>query len=448
MEKDQSNGNGKSGIVTMFRQSIAPYSKKLVALHPHLYGSLYRRASEIQALDKILIQLNTVREEAKHHRYDHLLPILEAIKDALHGQPELSWWTHFTTSVGYAFGTTNNQTKNTEEIKYLTAISSILTEIIREYHSSNTKLLLDVRLTALEVDARLVELDKIPEGVQEVNETFDYLTSEFQLLIQELENIVQLPKDSWIHNSKSLLHSIEKTNNLMNIVVNIEQTDLATFQTFEQSGYIQKLEKGIGDILKEYILIDDPAEMAFWQTPQLNTFFTLFNYFPNLIFSLRTKELCTFLQQTERLFISDTTLDKKRPNIFQSAPLKDFVNICAETCQQRFETLRAISKGLKIDRSISNDLRSHLKQHFMMENDLHHICALVLTKPMDPVKCDSVQIQKEIVQRMVALSNASQPKDLDVLLKSFSDHEKENRYFLIQEIILEQFIRWRKIGIY
>lgn len=450
MERNQGNGKSGSEIVTMFRQSIAPYSKKLVALHPHLYGSLYRRASEIQALDKILHQLIIVGAEAKEHHYEHLPPILEAIKDALHGQPELSWWSLFTTSFGYAFGTASNQTKNHEEISYLTSISTLLTEIIRNYQSSNTKLLLDVRLTTLEVDARLVELDKIPEGVQEVNETYDYLISEFQLLTQELAKTLQLPKESWNQSSKTVLHYVVKANQLMAIAKNIEQTDLATFQKFEQSGYVQTLQNSIGNILKEFTLPEHASEMAIWQMPQLTSFFELFNYFPDLILLLPTKELSILLQQTERLFIADTLFDKKRPYIFFSPALKEYVNAYANTCKEHHALLFGICKGTITDKTISADLVSRLKSYFTDENNLHHICNLVLSKQREPllVQCNPTQIQKDIITRMVTLSNASQPKDLDVLLKSFTNEEKEHHYFLIQEIILEQFIRWRKSGIY
>ena len=81
---------------------------------------------------------------------------------------------------------------------------------------------------------------------------------------------------------------------------------------------------------------------------------------------------------------------------------------------------------------------------------MHHICTLVLSKQSEPVRvqCDPVQIQKEIISRMVALSSASQPGDLDQFLKGLSNEEKENQYYLVQEIILEQFIRWHKAGIY
>ncbi|MBA3602377.1 MAG: hypothetical protein H0W50_01750 [Parachlamydiaceae bacterium] len=450
MERYPSNEKSGPEIVSMFRQSIAPYSKKLVALHPHLYGSLYRRASEIQALDKILVQLRIVAEEAKRHQYNQLPPILEAIKDALDGHSELSWWTLFTTSIGYAFGTSNNQTTNAEEAQYLTTISALLTQIIRDYQSTNTKLLLEVRLTTLGVDARLVELDKIPEGVQEVNETFAYLTSEFELLSKELEKILLLAKVSWNQDSKTFLHYISKTNKLMSIAENIEQTDLATYLQFERSGDIQLLETSIGNILKEYTLPENSTEMNAWQLPQLNTVFELFNHFPDLILLVPAKELSILLQQTEKLFIADPNFDKKRPNIFFSATLKHYVNFTNDICKEQFELLLGISKGNKIDRSISKDMLFHLKNYFMKENDLHHICTLVLTRQKEPmgVQCDPAQIQKETISRMVALSNASQPKDLDQFLKSFSNEQKENQYFLIQEIIMEQFIRWRKAGIY
>lgn len=437
-------------IVKMFRQSIAPYSKKLVALHPHLYGSLYRRASEIQALNKILIHLQAASEDAKQQKYTQLPPILAAIKDALQGHPPLSWWNLFTATVGYAFGRSNDEAKNSEETQYLKAISEILTEMIRRYQSPNTKLLLEIRLTALDVDARLVELDKIPTGVQEVNETLEYLTSEFQLLIQELKQVISLPKESWSQNKETFLHYTVKANRLMNIAENVKATDLGTFIQFAKQGDAEKLKSSLGNFLNQFTLEDNSSTLDFWQMEQLNSLFELFAHFPNLLIELPPKELYTLLRQADRLFIADPKLDKVRPAIFFSEILQNYVIHFTEQGTKRFKDLCAQTKEAKSNAGVPKDLVTPYKNYFVAENDLHHICSLIHFKEKKPLasKCDPAQIQKDILNRLISLTNLSQPNDLDVLLKSFSEEEKEGRYFLIQEIILEQFIRWRKLGIY
>jgi hypothetical protein len=444
---DEANG---PEIVKMFRQSIAPYSKKLVALHPHLYGSLYRRASEIQALNKILIHLQAASEDAKLQKYTHLPPILDAIKDALQGHPPLSWWNLFTTTMGYAFGGSNDEEKNSQETQYLQAISEILTEMIRHFQSPNTKLLLEIRLTALDVDARLVELDKIPTGIQEVNETLEYLTSEFQLLIKELKQVVSLPKESWSQNNQTFLLYTEKANRLMGIAKNVKETDLGTFIKFSKQEDTEKLKNSIRNFLRQFTLEDTSETLDFWQMQQLNCLFELFTYFPDLLLELPPKELYSFLRQADRLFIADPNLDKKRPAIFFSETLQNYANHYAEEGKRRFKDLCTRTKDAKSNAGAPKNLVTPYKEYFISENDLHQICSLIHFKDKKTFtsKCDPAQIQKDILNRLITLTNLSQPNDLDVLLKSFSEEEKEERYFLIQEIILEQFIRWRKLGIY
>lgn len=450
MSKNTQDEAKSPEMAQMFRQSIAPYSKKLVALHPHLYGSLYRRASEIQALNKILIHLQAAAEDAKQHKYTQLPPILAAIKDAIQGHPPLSWWNLFTATVGYAFGSSDDEAKNSEETQCLKAISEILTEIIRHYQSPNTKLLLEIRLTALDVDARLVELDKIPTNVQEFNETLGYLTSEFQLLTQELNQVISMPKESWSQNNKTFLHYTTKANRLMEIAENVRATDSGTFMQFVKQGDPEKLKNGLNNFLHQFTLEDNSDATDFWQMEQLNTLFDLFTHFPDLLVALPPKELYTLMRQADRLFTADPKLDKVRPGIFFSENLKNYVIYFAEQNAKRFKDLCVQTKNAKSNAGIRKDLVPPYKDYFVAENDLHHICSLIHFKEKKPLasKCDPAQIQKDILNRLISLTNLSQPNDLDNLLKSFSEEEKEGRYFLIQEIILEQFIRWRKLGIY
>lgn len=447
MSMDNHRDKDGEEIIKMFRQSIAPYSKKLVALHPHLYGSLYRRASEIQALDKILSNLRIADEEAKAHRYGMLPSILFAIKDALHGQAPLSWWNLFTATVGYALRGANDAAKNAEEIQYLTQISDILTRIIRNYQSPNTKFLLEIRLTALEVDTRLLELEKIPEGIQEINQTLEYLVSEFQLVTEELKKVVQLPPESWSHNSNTLLHYVAAVNRLMEILRNVEITDLATYNTFAQQDHVQGLKSSIEGFLQGFSL---EGNDEVWAQEQLKSLFELFAYFPDLILLLPPKELYSFLGQMEGYFLADPNFNKTRPEIFYSPELKNYVNYYDQQCREYFEHLSAVAKGKVKDAAVSRDPVKYYKNYFVTENDLHHLCTLIHFKQKDfsQVRCNPELVQKEILNRLVILANLSQPKDLDAILKSFTDDEKENRYFLIQEVILEQFIRWRKQGIY
>ncbi|MGZ3633008.1 MAG: hypothetical protein ACXWM7_01605 [Parachlamydiaceae bacterium] len=449
MPKNPSNEKSSPEIASMFRQSIAPYSKKLVALHPHLYGSLYRRASEIQALDKILQHLKAAEEQSKVHHYAALPSILDSIKDALHGHPPLSWWNLFTTSLGYAFGKSSDSAKNAEEAKYLSSISQILTEIIRNYQSPNTKLLLDIRLTALEVDARLLEIENIPEGNQEVNETLEYLVSEFKLLTGELNKIIKHPKDHRQQDTTLLLTYIKKVNRLLVIAENIQQTEPSTYSTFIQQGHQETLTKSAKTFVKEFILRGN-TPISSWTEEQINSLFELFIHCHEIIFEVSTTDLYNLLNQSDIYFLANPKLNKVRHPIFFSNLLKKYMIHQSKTCQERFEFLRAIAKGIKTDPNISKDPTTYHKNYLIAENDLHHICNFIQLQPKDTLQPlqDPTAIQKEILNRLIMLSNVSRPKDLDFILKTFSEEEKEGRYFLIQEIILEQFIRWRKLGIY
>lgn len=440
-------------IVKMFRESVGPYSKALVALHPHLYESgLYHRASEVKALDKILGQLSQVSVEAKSQNYKNLPPLLDAIKEALNGNPQLSWWNLVTLSVGQALATANDEETNTEEKEYLAKISEILTEIIRHYNSPNTKLLLEIRLTALEVDSRLVELDKLPQNMKEPDEALDYISSEFRLLNKELERVKNTPSNVWNKDTKTLLDYVSKTNQLIRVLQNIKQTNPDTYQKFLKQNHLQTLYERISLLIQESILIPDPSNLDIWQNQQLEAFFELFLRFPDVILLINTIDLCTLLKLSEQHFVEDTNLEKVRPAIFSSNELKSYITVRNIEFSKLQDHLRAVVRGLKEDRSITQNPVNFYKRRLMEENDLHHICAMVRFKPKDYQPPSDLkepqQIQRESLTRMNSMVSASQPKDLDAALKSFTDEEKENRYYLTQEVILEQFIRWRKQGIY
>lgn len=440
----------KPQVTAVFRESIDPYKKKLLALNPHLYNSLYNRASEIYALDEILIKLTTAAEEARHNRYSSLPPVLASLREALSGQPPLSWWKLFKTSLGRAFTGAGENKTNAEEKRYLSSISEKLTEIIRQYQSPKTKLLLEIRLTALEVDARLLELEKIPEGNENINQALDYLVSQFQLLIQELKKIASMPKEDWSSTSKTILEYTAKVNKLMSIVYNLQSNDPSTYAEFITKGYESQLKEGIKQLLSELSLQESIEETEKQGYEALTNFFQFFNYFPELLQILPPKELYNFLGPYEKLFIADPSLEKVRPPIFFSTMLKKYSLQYASECKARFAKLQTAIKEHRIDSAISGDPIVFYKNYFITENDLHHICSLIHSTKKDSllVPCDPQLIQKEILNRLVLFASISQPKNLDAILKSFTEEEKESRYFLSQEIILEQFIRWRKQGIY
>jgi len=439
-------------IVKMFRKSVGPYNKGEIAIHPQLYSGLYHRATEIKALDKIVGQLTNALQDSKSQNYSHLPIILDAIKSTLNGNPQLSWWTLFTVSVGHALTTSNDEEKNKEEKDYLIQISNILTEIIRHYKASNTKLLLEIRLTALEVDSRLVELEKIPHDVVELDETLDYLASEFTLLTNELDRFISSPKENDIHATENLFHFITKTNQLVRIQKNIAHTNPETYKKFTRFPFLKNLYERISVILKNSKPILNEKTLGLWKMPQLVSIFELFDHFIDITQVLDPTHLYTLLKQAEKFFVANTDLDKKRPQIFSSIELKNYISRKNEEFDKINNHLRAVMKGMKEDRSIRQNLVAYLKNRLMEENDLHHICAMVrftgeVYQGQTNLKAPPI-IQKETLARMNIIINISQPKDLDAILKSFTDEEKETRYFLTQEVILEQFIRWRKQGIY
>lgn len=440
-------------IVKMFQDSVGLTGKKSLAMHPHLYSDLYNRASEIKALDKILYLLTHAAAEAKEQKYHSLPPILAAIKDTLSGKPQLSWWNLFTLSVGHALATSSDEEeKNVEEHRYLTQIAEILTEIIRNFRSANGKLLLEIRLAALDIDSRLVELAKIPKDSEDADETLDYLTSEFRLLNKELERIKNSPQEEWSSNSTSIFHCLKKANQLLGILASVAETNPKTYQRFIQLPHLKNLQQGVIFLLSESNLAADPEAFKFWQLPQLTELFELFTRIPNSIIAVTPTHLCTLLKQAEQLFVEDPSLNKKRPKIFASIELKHYVTHFNEEFAKFSTHMRAVIKGIKEDRTIKDNAMAYFKKSLMSENDLHHIAHKIRFKGSDydqgsPFKHPAL-IQQEILNRMILLANISQPKELDAILKSFSDEEKENRYFLTQEVILEQFIRWRKQGIY
>lgn len=452
-EKSHSVKNPSQGIVRMFQNSVTQSNKESVALHPHLYSGLYHRASEIKALDKILYDLKLAAEEAKEQKYKNLPPILAAIKDTLNGKPQLSWWNLFTLSIGQALSTSKNEEENNiEENKYLAQISEILTGIIRNFRSPNSKLLLEIRLAALEIDSRVVEIDKIPQDVNDADETLDYISSEFYLLIKELERIKNNPPDQWNRNNLVIYECIKKATQLMRVLTKISETNPKTYQKLISLSLMQKLQSGIDFILSEFRIADDEASIDFWQAEQLDDFFKLFSYLPNNILALRPAELYMLLKQSELLFIENPNLDKKRPKIFSSQELFSYIIYYNEEFIKSNSHMRAVIKGVKEDRAIKQNPIAHFKQRFMEENDLHHIVSKIRLKTKDYEQQSSFKqpsaIQQEVLNRMILLANISQPKELDAVLKNFTELEKENRYFLSQEVILEQFIRWRKQGIY
>ncbi len=440
-------------IVKTFQNSISPSSKESVALHPQLYSGLYHRASEIKALRQILNDLKLAAEEAKQQKYTSLIPIIAAIKETLNGKPSLSWWNLFTLSVGQALASSSNdEEKNIEENGYLVQISDILTKIIRSYRSTNSKFLLEIRLAALEIDSRVVELDKIPQDIEHPDDTFDYISSEINLLIKELDRIKNISTEEWNRNNDVIFQCITKSNQLMRIISNIAESNPKTYIKLISSPLLKKLQNGIIYILSEFRIDDNEDNLKFWQAAQLEEFFKIFDLFQNSILSIKPTELYILLNQSEKLFINDTNLDKKRPRIFASNNLISYISHYNDEFNKVNTHMRAVIKGIKEDRAIKQNPVAHYKQRLMEENDLHHITSKVRFKPKEleqnPSQKSPTAVQQEILNRMILLANISHPKELDTVLKSFTEDEKENRYFLSQEVILEQFIRWRKQGIY
>lgn len=445
-----SENNTKPEIAKMLQESILQTSA--LSLHPHFYSSLYQRASEVKALDKILTQLQEAAQSAKSQNYRNLPPILRALKETLEGRPQMSWWNVFTFSLGYALTKAEETAEsNDQEIHYLTQISQLLTELIRNYQAANTKLLLEIRLTALEVDSRLVEIKKIPQDTAQTNETLDYLSSEFQLINQELQHTTQAPKESWADDSENLLRYVSKANKLLQILQNIKETQPETFEEFCKLAHLKNLYDNFCNLLQESTLITSSEQEKIWLAPQLDSIFSLFDFFPDMILILTPNKLYPLLRRSEQLFIADTNLGKMKPSIFASHELKTYLTSYNQNFSENLKDLKSTIKG-KGSSPSSQQLVSRFKQTFVEENDLHHLSTMVLFKGKEyPASGDQkspAAIQQEILSRMITLANLSQPRELDAVLKSFSDDERENRYFITQEVILEQFIRWRKLGIY
>lgn len=446
------NGSNNSKPSKMFQESLGTRRGKSVKLHPHLYSDLYNRASEIKALDKILTDLERAAQAAKQQDYRAMPKIIEAIRDALSGKPQLSWWHLFTLSIGQALTNQDNIESNKEERRYLSRISELLTEIIRNFRSGNSKLLLEIRLGALDVDSRLVEMEKIPTDEETPIEMLDYLQSEFDLFNQELERLKQTPVDNWKTDTKNLIRYIKKANQLIHILANAKETEPKTFQKFAQQPQLNQFAQGLVFLLQNSNVAPNHESLDLWKMQNLNELFDLFDRLPDTLYAVNPTELCTLVLHTEKLFAAETSPHKKRPSIFTLKEMQNYLMYYNEEFSQANSHLKAVVKGLKEDRAIKQNPTAYFKQRFVLENDLYQICGKLRFKASDfegrnDIKAPQV-IQQEIVRRMVLSANISQPKDLDAILKSFSDEEKENRYYLTQEVLLEQFIRWRKQGIY
>ena len=137
-----------------------------------------------------------------------------------------------------------------------------------------------------------------------------------------------------------------------------------------------------------------------------------------------------------------------RPEIFSSRELIYYLNGCNEEFSKIAQHLREVSRG-KEDRAISKDPVSYFKKCMTDENDLYNICAMSRfnMEMLENSKGPS-PIQAECMGRMRLIAASSQPRYLDALLKELTHEQLENRYSLLQEIILDQFIRWRKQGVY
>lgn len=439
----------KEPLAQVFQKSVSPYSKAL-AVHPHLYGGeLYNRASELKALDRLIIQLQLLEPEIKKKNYSLLPPILEAIKDALNGNPKLSWWNLVTVSIGQAFYQEDDEEdKNSQEILCLSEISKILTEIIRTYHSSNTKLLLEIRLTTLEIDSRLIELEKIPGSTKESNETLEYLSSEFHLLTRELDAFIKSAEDSLQDNFSNLQVIVKKIVQLLGIVSHLAETHPEIVRQFNKKEQLQNFIDKVCILIKKTSFFFDPAKMSLWASDDLLSFLNLFIQIPKLVEFISIIDLSTLLIHLEQLFVNDKNLDKTRPSIFASPFLVNFVSKKSLESSTTVDVIRLAARGKK-DPSIADPLK-FLKNALMEENDLHNICTMIRFKSEDlnsGMKNPSA-IQNSCLNNLKTMAHNSQPKDLDHILKSFTTDAMATRYFLLQEVILEQFIYWRKHGIF
>lgn len=450
---DEITTSHRQPLAGVFQKSVSPYSKAL-SIHPHLYGGeLYNRASELKALDRLIGQLKAVEEETKKKNYKSLPPVLDAIKDALNGNPKLSWWNLFTISIGQAFSQEGSHDdedeKNSQEREYLSEISKTLTEIIRTYQSSNTKLLLQIRLTTLEVDSRLVELEKIPGCTKESNETLEYLSSEFQLLNRELDNLSALPQETWKTNTLHIISLIKKANQLMGIISGLAQTNPEIYSKFCRKDTLNTLSSKIATIVEASHLVPTPEKISVWDSNNLDELFKLMHNFPSIVNKIELVELTTLFMHCEQLFVNNSSSEKKRPQIFFSPLLKQYIDQKDSNHASLVTQVKAAVRN-KTERTLIKVPVKFFRQALMEENDLYSLSAMHRDKTQDMSNTykTSTQIQRDCLARMRSLCSASQPRDLDNVLKSFSTDEMATRYYLLQEIILEQFIYWRKNGIF
>lgn len=448
---DEITASSKKPLAGVFLKSVSPYSKAL-ALHPHLYGAeLYNRASELKALDKLVGQLKIVVEETKRKDYQSLRPLLEAIKDALNGNPRLSWWNLITISIGQAFAQDLGEgERNLQELAYLAEISALLTKIIRGYQSTNTKLLLEIRLTALEVDSRLVELEKIPGTMEEPNETLDYLSSEFHLLNRELETLLSAAVGNWGNNLENMLALIKKSNQLLHILDGLMTTNLQAYQQFCKKDHIHSLSSKMTTVLGNSDLTLSAENNLIWDVKNLDEFFALISYFPQISDHIFLSDLAGLLMHAEELFINDSTPQKKRPAIFSSAFLKKLIVQKDAAYSDYVEPIKAAVKAKTAPPPIPDADVDAFKRRLMEENDLHNLCGMLRYKALDFASeaKTPIQIQKDCLLRMRTLIHSSQPRSLDHVLKAFNTEKAATRYYLLQEVILEQFIYCRRHGIF
>lgn len=437
-------------LAEVFQKSITPYSQAL-SLHPHLYGGeLYKRASELKALTRLVKQLREAHEEAKKNQYHNLPPILEAINDTLNDTAKPSWWTIFTHSIGQTFTSEDDEEeKNLREMEYLTEISAILVQIIRTYRSTDTKFLLRVRLTTLEVESRLLELQKLPGCSRESNETLDYLSSEFRLLTSELEILSKAAFKERADNLGSVIALVKKINQLMQVLSRLALSDPATHKQFCSKSYLSDLQRKAVAMIENSDLVRPMQEMSYWNAENVDSLLSFLSYFPDITEAIPLSNLTTLLMHLERLFVDDPSPDKIFPEIFSSAYIKQLVMRSNAKAAKVVDQMKEAIRNKK-DRSLTGSASLNYKNLLMEENDLHNLCAMIHYKPQDfagSAKSPPL-IQKDSLSRMRFIAHSSQPKDLDNVLKSFTADEMATRYFLLQEIILEQFIYWRKHGIY
>lgn len=446
---DHKTTHSENPLASVFIKSVSPYRKAL-SLHPHLYGGeLYNRASELIALDRLIGQLKNISGEIQKKSYKNLSPVLEAIKDALNGNPKLSWWNLATISIGSAFSQEDDEEKNIREIEYLTEISGLLTEIIRSYQSTDTKLLLKIRLTALEIDSRLIELEQIPGSTKESKETLDYLSSEFSLLNKELKNLIETPHAQWKNDLEGQLSLIKKANQLMRIIAGLSESSPQAYKLFSKKQHLAELSTQMTELLKKSQLIVTPKKLDFWNAENLNELFALFEFFPAISEHLDFSALVSLFMHCEWLFVNDQSTQKRHPQILSSPFLIQLAIQKDAMFAQDLEKAKAASKS-KTQKSLYTDPVIFYTKRLKEENDLYNLSSMIRDQSGESFSGEKQpsQIQKNSLLRMRAFAHTSQPRDLDNVLKSFSAEDTASRYYLLQESILEQFIYWRKHGIF